>query len=185
MATGQLQLGDDSFQAQAPCQVPVAGDPNNKNQNTQAPTYASFGKVIAKGGVNAAIGDTVTATLDLNGNEGNRTDLPYAHQAAFIKETQHNIPDVFWNWFSQQGRIYEAGGDDYTNGAVLDWLSTVGYPISEAYWVHTKVGGLERDVLVQLFERRVLTYTPDNPAAFKVEMGNVGQHYYSWRYGKF
>jgi hypothetical protein len=119
----------------------------------------------------------------LSGNAGTRTDLPYAHQAAFIKETQHNIPDVFWNWFSQQGRIYEANGDDYTNGAVLDWLSTVGYPISEAYWVRTKVGGVEHDVLVQLFERRVLTYTPDNPAAFKVEMGNVGQHYYSWRYG--
>jgi hypothetical protein len=44
------------------------------------------------------------------------------------------------------------------------------------------VGGVELDVLVQLFERRVLTYTPTNPAGFKVEMGNVGQHYYRWRY---
>jgi WD40 repeat protein len=37
-------------------------------------------------------------------------------------------------------------------------------------------------VLVQLFERRVLTYTPANSAEFKVEMGNVGQHYFQWRY---
>ena len=36
--------------------------------------------------------------------------------------------------------------------------------------------------LIQLFERRVLTYTPSNPDAFKVEMGNIGQHYYTWRY---
>jgi Tol biopolymer transport system component len=41
---------------------------------------------------------------------------------------------------------------------------------------------VEKDVLVQLFERRVLTYTPSNPAGFQVEMGNVGQHYYRWRY---
>jgi len=45
------------------------------------------------------------------------------------------------------------------------------------------VGGVERDVLVQVFERRVLSYTPSNPASFQVEMGNVGQHYYAWRYG--
>ena len=37
--------------------------------------------------------------------------------------------------------------------------------------------------LIQAFERRVLTYTPANPAAFQVEMGNVGRHYYLWRYG--
>ena len=36
---------------------------------------------------------------------------------------------------------------------------------------------------VTVFERRVLTYTPSNPAPFKVEMGNVGQHYLAWRYG--
>jgi hypothetical protein len=34
----------------------------------------------------------------------------------------------------------------------------------------------------QLYERRVVTYTPSNPAEFRVEMGNVGQHYFQWRY---
>ena len=55
--------------------------------------------------------------------------------------------------------------------------------ISESYWTRVKVSGVERDVLVQLYERRVLTYTPSNPDGWKVEMGNVGQHYYPWRYG--
>jgi len=36
---------------------------------------------------------------------------------------------------------------------------------------------------VQVFERRVLTYTASNDSAFQVEMGNIGQHYYQWRYG--
>lgn len=35
---------------------------------------------------------------------------------------------------------------------------------------------------MQGFERRVLTYTPSNPTAFRVEFGNIGQHYLLWRY---
>jgi LPXTG-site transpeptidase (sortase) family protein len=38
-------------------------------------------------------------------------------------------------------------------------------------------------VLIQAFERRVLTYAPDQPAGWKVQMGNIGQHYFEWRYG--
>ena len=45
------------------------------------------------------------------------------------------------------------------------------------------VGGKLQPVMVQLFERRVLTYTASNPTGFQVEMGNIGQHYYQWRYG--
>jgi hypothetical protein len=40
-----------------------------------------------------------------------------------------------------------------------------------------------RDVLWQCFERRCLTFTPDNPAGWQVEAGIVGLHYYEWRYG--
>jgi hypothetical protein len=59
-----------------------------------------------------------------------------------------------------------------------------GLPVTGAYWVKAKVGGVERPILFQVFERRVLTYNPANEPAFRVEMGNVGQHYYQWRYGK-
>ncbi|HYI15383.1 MAG TPA: hypothetical protein VEX37_08330, partial [Thermomicrobiales bacterium] len=57
-----------------------------------------------------------------------------------------------------------------------------GLPITEAYWATVKVGGTPRDVLLQCFERRCLTYTPGNDPAWQVEAGNVGQHYYRWRY---
>ena len=66
----------------------------------------------------------------------------------------------------------------------MDWLFAMGYPISEPYWVRCRVAGEEHDILVQLFERRVLTYTPANPPGWQVEMGNVGLHYYRWRYGQ-
>jgi hypothetical protein len=58
----------------------------------------------------------------------------------------------------------------------------IGRPISEAYWTEVTVGGQVRTVLVQLFERRVLTYNPSNPAGSRVEFGNAGLHYYTWRY---
>lgn len=41
---------------------------------------------------------------------------------------------------------------------------------------------IKNDVLIQLFERRVLTHTPSNPDEWRVEMGNTGKHYYIWRY---
>ncbi len=58
----------------------------------------------------------------------------------------------------------------------------MGLPITEAYWSRFTVAGVSREVLVQAFERRILTFTPSNPAQYQVEMGNVGRHYFTWRY---
>jgi hypothetical protein len=58
-----------------------------------------------------------------------------------------------------------------------------GYPITEAYWTNVNVQGVDQLVLLQCFERRCLTFTPANPLGWQVEAGNVGQHYYAWRYG--
>ncbi len=41
---------------------------------------------------------------------------------------------------------------------------------------------IEHDVLMQCFQRRCLTYTPGNAEGWQVEAGNVGRHYYEWRY---
>ncbi|HRN96495.1 MAG TPA: hypothetical protein PLD54_03550 [Candidatus Levybacteria bacterium] len=45
------------------------------------------------------------------------------------------------------------------------------------------VNGKMTTVFVQLGQRQSLTYTPSNPSAHQIEFGNVGQHYYQWRYG--
>jgi len=184
LASGAMQLGDSKFIERSPSQLPVAGDPNQEGQNSIAPTYASFKLLVERGGVPRADGTPLTLTLDRASNLGNDSGLgQYAHNASYISNTGHNIPDVFWNWFGGQGRIYDPQADRYTDGKVLDWLDALGYPISEAYWVRTRIAGKELPVLVQLFERRILTYNPANEPAFRVEMGNVGQHYYRWRYG--
>ena len=61
-----------------------------------------------------------------------------------------------------------------------DWQTLLGLPITEPYWTQTRVGGTLNFVLMQAFERRVLTYTPDNAPAWQVEMGNVGLHFLLW-----
>ncbi len=184
LATGALQMGDNTFVERSPSLVPVAGDPNQQGQNSAAPTYASFKALVEQGAVAQALNQPLTAILDKSGSVKLDSRLSsYARTAMFISNTGHNVPDVFWNWFQTQGQVYDAASDTYVSDKVFNWLDTVGYPICEAYWVKTKVAGKEQDVLVQLFERRVLTFNPVNPAAFQVEMGNVGQHYYSWRYG--
>ena len=65
------------------------------------------------------------------------------------------------------------GNKQHSAKTLFDWLYVLGHPLSYPYWVKAEVGGIERDVLVQLYERRVLTYMPSNPDGWKVEMGNA------------
>jgi hypothetical protein len=87
---------------------------------------------------------------------------------------------VFWTFLNSRGPVLENGQPG--EGPLLDWLFSVGYPITEAYWTRVRIAGREHDVLVQLFQRRVLTFDPAAPSGWQVQMGNVGQHYYHWRY---
>lgn len=186
LISGRLQTGDNSFGPLEPAQVAIAGDPTEANLDS--PTYASFSKVATLSpGQNIAPdknGQVVDATLAKNGEVGQQVKpdqlVRYSH---YIPETSHNIPDVFWNYLSQsRGPVQEGNSNALVEGDVVDWQFSVGLPLTEAYWVRTRVAGLEQDVLVQAFERRILTYTPANPTQFQVEMGNVGRHYYVWRY---
>jgi endonuclease YncB( thermonuclease family) len=178
LATGQLQTGDSSYETRSPAEIPIAGDPDD----TSAPTYATFGKLLTA--VGERKGD-VTEAIDRAGNV--HQDASLAHRAAFayfVPETGHNIPDVFWDFLNSEGVVYDQGC--FEEGKLFSpTFFATGYPISEPYWTFVKVAGQSKLVLVQAFERRVLTYTPDNPDGWQVEMGNVGQHYYLWRYGSW
>lgn len=89
---------------------------------------------------------------------------------------------MFWEFMNSEGMIFENG--QLVHGSLFsNPFYATGYPITEPYWASVKVAGEYRWVLIQVFERRVLTYTPGNPEGFAVEAGNVGQHYYRWRYG--
>jgi hypothetical protein len=44
-----------------------------------------------------------------------------------------------------------------------------------------RVSGKDMPVLIQAYQRRVLTYVPDFEPTWQVQQGNVGQHYLEWR----
>jgi hypothetical protein len=163
LVKGQLQVGDATFQAKDPPAIPIAGDPDNPG-----PTYAQLA-AKAKAIFDAApqqMGNATQAAISSTGDVAVSTASPStaATFAVFDGPTKHNVPRAFTDYRTKAG------------------LQTIGYAISEPFWTTVKVAGTLRQVLAQVFERRVLTYTATNPAAFQVEMGNVGQHYYQWRY---
>lgn len=188
MVSGDLRLGMDVFDTdrRPPSEVPVAGDPGFLNPD--APTYVSFQglSTIRNNGYTDPdrTGQPVNAAIDKAGNLSSRSDLGAAHPETAISyyevSTGHNVSRVFRDFITQSGLYFENG--QVQRGQIVDPVFTTGLPITDPYWTRAKVGGVEKDVLVQLYERRVLTYVADNPDGYKVEMGNVGQHYFQWRY---
>lgn len=177
MISGELQTGDASFETRQPAAINVAGDPDD----TLGPTYASFTNLLDAEPL--AEGEIVTQTLSRSGQVG--SDEQFAVYDVYADHleptTNHRVADVFWAHLNSEGLV--AQGDELITTQLFDPLFyATGLPVTEAYWSEVTVAEVVRDVLVQCFERRCMTYTPDNDPAWRVEMGNVGLHYYNWRY---
>ncbi|MDQ5824497.1 MAG: hypothetical protein M3441_09865 [Chloroflexota bacterium] len=181
MMSGRIQTGNNSFAPFYPNNAPVAGDVKTSGN---APTYATLAKVASLKGDNRApnrTGQAIQEGLGRNGNVGILQNLSgFSKYAVYEPTMGHNIPDVFWQYMNQRGPIFKDGR--YADDVVVDWLFAMGYPITEPYWIQINVGGQDRWVLMQAFQRRILTYSPYNPEGWKVEMGNVGRAYFDWRY---
>lgn len=184
LMSGRIQTGDAQFEPPRPqAQIPVAGDTDSPD----ALTYASMASVASLAGDRRAsdrTGQPVIATLNRQGQvrddpaRGNHVRL-----ARYETATGHNIADVFWNFMNSSGPVYNGRFATYSNDKILDWVTDLGLPITEPYWTSVRIRGVQTWVLVQAFQRRVLTYVAANPQGWQVEMGNVGRHYYDWRYG--
>ncbi|HEU4792202.1 MAG TPA: hypothetical protein VFS96_00960 [Nitrolancea sp.] len=178
LVTGNLQTGPDRFEPHDPATVNVSGDPSD----AQAPTYASFSSRLKSPPLPS--GSTITQTLDRAGNVGNDPSLTGqgVTVGSPVTETNHAVASVFWDFMTSSGLVAENEGTT-TAPLFQDPFYATGFPISEAYWSRVLVEGVSEPVLIQVFERRVLTYNPANPDGWEVEAGNVGQHYYTWRHG--
>jgi hypothetical protein len=176
LITGQMQVGDSLFETRMPADVQIAGD-----AHPDSPTYASFLPLLDAAPGN--VGDPVISAIASDGDVTDYSPLAefgVAH-SEFVPETDKTIASVFWAFMNSSGTLFLDG--QTTTGQVFENpFFGVGFPVTNAYWVHVPVGGEWQDVLVQCFERRCLTYTPSNPEGWQVEAGNIGQHYYTWRY---
>ncbi len=203
LISGRIRLGDARTQRRSNAEIPIAGDPDPVS-NAAAPTYADFfdvttvfldsrlqpisaspiGPQAADSAAPPRYGDLVAEGVDGDGNVVRRPELAAAFPGTrliFYDGTlSHNIPQVFWD-FLQQIEQVAMNGENRAD-IQIDWVYLVGHPASEPYWITTNVNGEPADLLVQVYERRVLTFNPNNPPGWQVEMGNVGQHYYRWRY---
>ena len=179
MMTGEMQVGDRAFESNDPAEINVAGDPDDND----GPTYASLAGL--RGEEPWDEGETITARID---REGDVTMVPslaaYGVTAEFLVQEdgiEHRVASVFWDFMWSQGLVWENG--QYVQDQLFENpFYATGLPITEAYWTEVEVDGDEQLVLLQCFERRCLTYTPSNDAGWEVEAGNVGRHYYEWRY---
>lgn len=186
MVGGRMQTGDHDSLRRAPAEIPVAGDADPPGAGDPlSPVYRSFATLASlSGGPDRKAADrrgtAVTETINRAGtiSPGPQADVRYA---SYVPETGHNIPDVFWNYLHTTGPVQDGG--KLTQAALFDWVYVLGYPITEAYWAVVRVDGKPQRVLIQLYQRRVLTYTPANGPDWQVQMGNAGAHYYRWRYG--
>lgn len=181
LITGRMQIGDDVFVSRQPARVNVAGDPGVEI----GPTYETFLALLDEPA--AADGSLLTTRLS---RDGTLTDDPalaiYGVTAAHrltVPGIDHQVATPFWEFMTASGVVYDAFSYRVAPLFENPFYAT-GFPVTEAYWTTVMVGGVPRDVLVQCFERRCLTYTPANPDGWQVEAGNVGRHYYLWRYNR-
>jgi len=188
LISGFVQVGEKDFVKFRPACIPMTGDFGD----TTAPTYFTFQNVSnTQAGDHPAAdrsGQKATETIDNTGkvgqdaSKGNLAGSIFVH---FEASTKHNIPKIFWDFLNSSGPVMNTQGQIVNEQLITPWFFASGLPISEPYWTKAKVRGQMTDVLIQAYERRALTYVPTNQAGFQVEMANIGQHYFDWRYRNF
>ena len=166
LKTGRVQTGNDRFEQRAPASIGVAGDPGQAG-----PTYASFALLPER--VNQTTGAVLTTTY---------TNGEFVQSPVVPTDPQLALTQYLTDPGGRFGQYVPRAFADYLNALPLPATAVLGYPITPAFGARLVVGGVPRPVFIQAFERRVLTYTPGNPRGFEVEFGNIGQHYYGWRY---
>jgi len=168
LKTGRLQLGDSSFEQRDQAFIEIAGD-----QDAPGPTYATLNALVER-------------VPQRSGAVDRGYDMP---SKTFVNVPPATDPELAFVTYQGDpggrfGQNIPKAFSDYLNAIPGGGLTTMGYPIGEAFGTQVQVNGQSTFVVVQAFERRVLTYTPTNAARFRVEFGNIGRHYYRWRYDR-
>lgn len=74
----------------------------------------------------------------------------------------YKVPDFFWRYITQVA-LFPGG-----------WLHDIGLPMTEAFPATVIKNGVQRDIIMQAFERTVLSYDPANPPQWQIERANIG-----------
>jgi hypothetical protein len=179
MIRGEIQEGNNQFRKTSAAEIPFGDLDDTSNAS---PTYASFGKVLDAPPIPA--GNAIAQRIERSGAVNNSADPHGVTSVGVVPgvTTNHSTASVFYQFLQSVGPVTDADGTYTTAAIYTPTFYVTGMPITEPYWATVKAAGEMRDVLIQCFERRCLTYTPSNPTAFQVELANTGLQYYAWRY---
>jgi hypothetical protein len=185
LISGQIQIGDDAFlNTGEGAHKQVAGDHLNP-----FPQYRHMAELVDQGHPDRTgqLADTVLTPdgIDPSISPPDDPQAEFVHHIVYhgpdAVDVGYNIPLAFWDYLNASGTVYDNNGSPTPADPLFSWIYVMGFPIADAFWAEVPVGGVTQWVLIQPFERRVLTYTPDNSPEWQVEMGNIGQHYRDWR----
>lgn len=157
---GFVQTGSAAQVTYAPANVAVVGDA----PPAQTITYADLRPVATINDEHRSTPRPNAVVVEALDKGGSVTVDPRfgsynVRLGTFTDSKGHNIAAVFTDAIPLSQLLYLAGN-----------------PVSEPYWITVLVGGKPTDVLIQAFDRRMITYTPSNPSVSRVEWGNVGIH---------
>jgi hypothetical protein len=182
MVEGAVQTGDDEFDwSPEPAEIPIAGDIDV----IPGMTYARINELNLREVSGREEGTLINEAVREDEIVVDQQYDQYGVTAAYnveIEGINNTVASPFWGFMNEQDLVYQ-DGEYVTDDLFLNPFYATGYPITEAHWTTVNVQGYPQDVLWQCFERRCLTYTPANESGWQVETGNVGQHYFHWRYG--
>jgi hypothetical protein len=193
MMTGEKQIGFNTFvEEPSPANITAVGNVDLANPGAFFPTYADLEAIYQNPGAissgSSKVGSTATEMIQ-QAADGSIETVPFTDfvddpkTRLTLGENGHTVPQAFVDFQNTAGPVWN--GSSYVSQQVYDPLFVFGKPVTEPYWVRVGVGDrADQPVLFQVFERRVMTYDPNevNPV-FKVAMGNVGQHFHIWQYG--
>jgi hypothetical protein len=122
--------------------------------------------------------DTTYADLQARNDPTDRWPVPNGYQPGTTMMTRegvfvpfdpqlravpgYKVPDFFWDYINRT--------DLFPGG----WLHDVGLPMTDAFETSVVKNGEQRGIIMQAFERTVLTYDSENPAEWRTERGNIG-----------
>jgi polysaccharide biosynthesis protein PslG len=172
LKTGKVQLGDNTSEQRSPARINIAGDPGSDSL-----TYADLAQLPERD-VERSLPDLQPPRAFINGQIMATPEL-------LIPGLPSGPGLLYGPYVQDPGKRY----GQYVFKPFYDFINlipqgqaAIGYPIAPAIVASVKVNGVPTYVLVQAFERRVLTFNILNPPNTRLEFGNIGQHYNRWRY---
>lgn len=129
--------------------MPIGGDTSNLS-------YASLGALASPQNLKPAPRPGVDGVIMTDAG----AFVPY--NAGLKAGPGHYVLPQFWSYINR--------ADLFPGG----WLHDIGLPLTEAVTAQVTKAGVQRQITVQAFERTILTYDAQNPAAWQIERDNVG-----------